>query len=580
MKRDIRLLLIFFVIMAGMVGTGYYAWLKAHTPSTLTAPAFEQTGTKLIIGSKIIINEPAPLLREGQVLLAFDTVKNHIDPYLWWDANNNAVTVTTKNRVIRMETDKLDALVNDNPMSLSFPVIKEGDSVYLPIAFLADFYGITVSYINETDVVIVDFQNTAFRQAYPQAEGLIIRTGSSIQHPIVKTLTGSVDATENQMLVMEDYGEWYRVRCADGVFGFVFKNEVVVSEAMRIAKAIPKQTQQRLPPEKLTLAWEMMYSPTTAYLKRAPETGIDILSPTWFQVLDTDGNIVNRADPQYIEWAHTNGWQVWALFSNDFAQISNTSTILNDPAKRQNVIRQMLAYVALYQLDGINIDFENIFKADKDALTQFVRELTPLLREQGLTVSMDITAPGGSDNWSLCFDRPALAETVDYLFLMAYDQHWASSPVAGSTAEAPWVEDMLNRTLLEVPAEKLMLGIPLYTRLWRTNGSSVKAIKALGTDTAWKTAKDNNATITWDEEKGQYHAVWQGTDGQYDIWIEDANAVNVKSALVHKYNLAGAGAWAMNFAGEGIWNIFSRNLQEVKHYDEWVSTIGSTPTPR
>ena len=127
------------------------------------------------------------------------------------------------------------------------------------------------------------------------------------------------------------------------------------------------------------------------------------------------------------------------------------------------MIKQILAYAALYGLDGINLDFENIYLKDKDAYTQFVREIAPLLREQGLVVSVAVGIPGGSETWSLSHDRKALAETVDYVCLMTYDQHW---PAPGSSAELQWVEDRLMATLEEVPPDKLLLGIPLYTRLW------------------------------------------------------------------------------------------------------------------
>ncbi|NMA65004.1 MAG: glycoside hydrolase, partial [Clostridiaceae bacterium] len=224
----------------------------------------------------------------------------------------------------------------------------------------------------------------------------------------------------------------------------------------------------------------------------------------------------------------------------------------------------------LYNLDGINLDFENMYKKDRDAYTQFVREFYPLAKEQGLIVSVDVTVPDGSDTWSKCYDRKALSESVDYVCLMTYDQHWASSPKAGSTAELAWVEENLNKTLREVPNNKLLLGVPLYTRLWAYNTSENKlSSRALNISSAWREIEENEAVTAWNDVSGQYEA-WFDKDGiKYQLWIEDENAVNMKTSLIHKYDLAGACVWAANFADERVFNIFERNLKQVGSYDEW-----------
>jgi len=317
-----------------------------------------------------------------------------------------------------------------------------------------------------------------------------------------------------------------------------------------------------------------MYNPTKSYLDRGKEKGIDVLSPTWFQVANSNGDLINRTDPQYVTWAHENGYQVWALVANDFKNIDNTSTILNDGLKREYIIKQILAFASLYNLDGINIDFENIYKSDKGVFTQFMRELTPLLREQGLIVSVDVTIPGGSDTWSKCYDRKALAETVDYVCLMTYDQTWAGSKVAGSTAQLDWVEENLEKTLKEVPADKLLLGIPLYTRLWKEtvdgNGKiTASTNNALNMETAAGLIQENAAEPEWDEKSGQYTVTFVKDDITYKMWMENEYSVNQKSSLAHKYNLAGTSAWSHNFANKEVWMVFAENLKDITHFEEW-----------
>ena len=232
----------------------------------------------------------------------------------------------------------------------------------------------------------------------------------------------------------------------------------------------------------------MMYAPNRRYLDRKPSSGLDVLAPTWFSVSGAKDAIAVRADKDYVRWAHANGYKVWALFANKFDDIAGTSELMCDPARRQAVIEAMLAHVRRFGLDGINLDFENMRRKDSGCYTQFVREFAAVLRPEGLVLSVDVSVPGRSDTWSRCFDRKALAESADCIFLMAYDQHYAGSRESGSTAEIGWVE-----------------------------------------------------------------------------------------ALALKYDLAGVGAWSLNYADDRDGDIIGRNLKETADYGTWLSTWGQEP---
>ena len=572
-KRLIAMLSIYMVIILCLI-IGYYFWLKAREPTTQVVGFFDDIPeTRLVIGSQVITEKDPPLVREGRVLLPFDTVKKHIDRYIWWDEAQHKVIVTTKDRVIRMETGKLEALVNEEPMDLQFPPVEENGVLYIPIDFLKDFYLINLRYIPDQDVVIIDHRNSIYRIGEPLSAEAVIRKGMSIKEPIVRRYSESELGTRAaELIIFEEYESWYRVRTYDGIFGYIPKADTVVRDII-ITREDPDRrsaSAPRLPSGKINLVWDMTYSKKYMEFSRDNSPGIDIMSPTWFEIIDHEGTIKNRANPEYIEWAHSNGWQVWGLFANAFNDIEGTSIILNSTELRHKVIKQILAYAALYGLDGINLDFENIYLKDKDAYTQFVREIAPLLREQGLVVSVAVGIPGGSETWSLSHDRKALAETVDYVCLMTYDQHW---PAPGSSAELQWVEDRLMATLEEVPPDKLLLGIPLYTRLWAEEEVDGKIktsyVAALTIDGAWKRVEENDATVVWNPDTGQYHATYEKDGQTIKMWIEDADAVNAKTSLVHKYNLAGACVWAANFANESVWPVFERNLKRISHYEEW-----------
>lgn len=535
---------------------------------------FDDDRTTLVIEDNIDDSEARPLIDENEILLSYDTIKKYIDDNIWWDSELQKVTITTEDKIVRMQTDNLEAYVNNKPVTLNMPVKNVNGVIYVPILFLADFYNINIQHNKDDNVVIIDFKDKKVQTAKAVSKKAVVRTGKSVRYPIVEKL--GKDTEDNTLLVYEKGEKWYKVRTARGAVGYIQKKYVKLDEESTTAEETKKDIKSSWKPQsgKINLVWDI-YESRPDKIKADTMPGIDVVSPTWFELQKEPGKpIINRADSRYVEWAHNNGYKVWALFRNDFNSSANTSKFLNNTDYRDAVIRELLTYASLYNLDGINIDFENIKVSDKDALTQFVRELTPLLKEQGLVVSIDIGVPDGSENWSLCYDRKGLSEVVDYIIVMTYDQHWASSPTAGSTAQLSWVETYLQKTLEEVPKEKLLMGIPFYTRLWKEEKDEegqvkVSSVAALSMDNAKKTVKNNNAQIEWDEESGQFYAEYTKEGATYKIWLEDENSIDLKSSLALKYDIAGTAIWARSFASKSIWSILDKNIKNTDSYKSW-----------
>jgi spore germination protein YaaH len=576
-KRNILALLIilFCVLLVSVAIYSIYYFLFMENNTIV--PAFDETRLNLVIEDEIVISPNQPYIIDGEILLPFDVVKKYIDPHIYWDSNLKKVTITTKDRVIRMETGNLDALVNNKEMVLSIPVTEKDGEVYIPIEFLADFYNIELNHLKDNNVIIVDFVNRIIQLAEPIDVKAVVRKGRSIKYPIIKKFDFETDNPEDISLrIFEEYKDWYKVRTAGGEIGFVEKKYVVVKKILvnSLPELESKDTAWKPENGKINLVWEMMYGKRPDLSSIDKMDGLDVISPTWFQLENDKGKLINRADSAYVEWAHKNGHKVWALFSNDFNDIKMTERFLNNTDSRDNAIREVLAYAALYKLDGINIDFENIYKKDKDIFTQFVREITPLLREQGLVVSVDVSIPDGSDTWSLCYDREALGEVVDYVALMTYDQHWASSPIAGSVAEITWVEKNLKKVLELVPKEKLLLGMPFYTRLWqeeRDNDGKIKVTspRVFSMDAAKQYIQENNAQTVWDEKSGQFYAEFSKDGSTFKIWLEDVHSINLKSSLVQKYKLAGAASWQRTYETSEVWSVLNKNLKSINSFQEW-----------
>lgn len=311
---------------------------------------------------------------------------------------------------------------------------------------------------------------------------------------------------------------------------------------------------------KINLVWDVVTQETR---QKDKIVGLDILSPTWFDIEDTDGNLKNNASRSYVDEAHQKGYRVWALVTNSFDR-DLTRKVLADTRARQNVMRQLALYSMIYDLDGINIDFENVYDEDKDALTSFVGEMSELFRTMGLVSSIDVTVPAQSSYWSLCFDRKALAEKVDYMMVMTYDEHWATSPVSGSVASLPWVETNIEKMLKLVPKEKLLLGIPLYTREWIETqvGERIQTkSKTLWMEDVDDIIKTKKLTPTWLKEAGQDYLSYQEDGKTHRIWIENAKSIKSRLSLVHQYELAGVASWRKGFETDDIWAIYQDYLK-------------------
>ncbi|MDD4835311.1 MAG: glycosyl hydrolase family 18 protein [Lutispora sp.] len=539
-----------------------------YITSLWTQTPYEHDKYYLIIGGQIITDVEEPVVEDGSVLLSYNAIKKYLDSNAYWDEKLGKVVFTTKDKLITMKTDKLTAMVNQKPVDLNILARVVDKVPYVPIEFLQEMLNINVELTSERVAVIDNIKESIIMGELLAEKG--VKGDSTMFSAYVKKKM----AIGDKVRVFDQVGKWYKVRTKDGVIGYMEDKHLKISEE-NTPEPLPQSPDiEPFKPKKgkINMVWEHVVNKNPDISKIKKMEGLDIVSPTWFAVTDGDGNIANKGDMDYVNWAHMNGYKVWGLATNDFNP-DITHVFLNNTDIREKIIKQLLIYSKLYELDGINIDFENIYVKDRHMLTQFMRELYPLCREQGLTLSMDVTFISGSANWSQSFDRKALAEAVDYMAVMAYDQHWASSPTAGSVAQYKWVEYGIKRILEEVPAEKVILGMPFYTRLWqeeKVDGKLKVSSKALTMEGIQKILKEKKIEMEWDKESGQYYAQYKENDITYKVWIEDARSINLKSSLVHKYDLAGAAAWRRGFETENIWAVIADNLKNKEDYAQWA----------
>jgi spore germination protein YaaH len=565
-KTGLKISLFMTAVMLVTAFCVYY-WIRFVPSSLHVNPDFKGIAKPVFYRGELM---DLPATGEKDSLkLPLSILKQEIDSTILYEEASESIIITTQDKVVRMKTSQLTAMMNEKPFTLSFPSEKVNGEIYVPIAPLQQLYHLQVRESEQTGIVVLLKQGDAVQwgkvTAVPNKPDLTfqLRRDPSIKAPIYADVP-----QESRVMIWSDLEGWYYVQLENGYTGYMQKKDIQMDRL----ETIPEQkTNNSFIPwkptgGKINMTWEHVVTQNPDTKKIGPMPGLNVISPTWFHLEDGQGNLKNLADPAYVNWAHSNNLQVWALFSNGFDP-KRTTEALSTYDKRMNMIKQLLGFAQLYSLQGINIDFENVSMDDKDELVQFVREMVPLMHEQGLVVSMDVTPKSTSENWSLFLDRPALIESLDYMMLMAYDEHWATSPKAGSVASLPWVERSIVQLIKEdhVPPSKLVLGVPYYTRIWTEetkDGKTKVTSKAVTMDKVQETIKDKKLTPVFQEETGQNYVEYKEGDKLIKIWIEDETSMKSRIELVKKYDLAGVASWRRGFETPDIWPLIQNTLEK------------------
>ena len=295
--------------------------------------------------------------------------------------------------------------------------------------------------------------------------------------------------------------------------------------------------------------------------------GINVLSPTWFYLNDNNGNIASLASSTYVDYCHQNGIEVWALISNLENDSVNTAEVLSHTSSRDNLTNNIISAAIQYNLDGINVDFEAL-NADAvgNSYIQFIRELSLKCANNGIVLSVDNYVPS---DYTAFYNRAEQALFADYVVIMAYDEHYAGSPEAGSVASIGFVTDGVENTLKEVPANQVILGMPFYTRVWSETPVQSDSTATDETDTTvdyelssyatnmtevQKLISANGVQPVWLDDIGQNYVEYQNGGVNYKIWIEDAASLEKKLTVMDTYGLAGGSFWKLGMEDSSIWD--------------------------
>ena len=494
----------------------------------------------LVIGTEKL--EERGLVDGDRVYLPLDVVNTYLNQRYYWDSANQQILYATPSELTSVSASS----------EAGDKVWVKDDKVYLNLTYVQEFTDLD-AYITK------DPYRISIQYKFKNVKTVTVKKNTSIRYRggIKSAILTSVKKGTKLRLI-EEMENWDQVATDDGYIGYIDKKKVGEAEKTKFERSFKREQYSYLTMDsKVNMVWHQVTSTdANAYFADATAnmTGVNVISPTWFYLTDTSGNIASIASADYVSQAHEKGLQVWGLIDNFTQEVSTTET-LSSTAARQNIISQLIQAAKDVGMDGINVDFESLSEDVGIHFLEFLRELSIECHKNNLVLSVDNPVP---EDFTSHYDRAEQGRVVDYVIIMGYDEHYVGSE-AGSVASLPWVEQGIQDTLDEVPAERVINAIPFYTRLWRTTGGNVTS-EAIGMDQAQQTIADNNVETYWDKNASQNYGKYDIDNSTYQIWLEDAQSVAEKVKLVSKYDLAGVSAWKLGFENNGIWQVISDNL--------------------
>lgn len=548
------LILIVLVGAAGIVsflinrykpGTEYMAGNEYFNLTDENSVALIQNGELL---------EEQAVLIGGEPYAAYTYVESQLNSCFYWDEETKGILLTTSGGVQTLLPG--DAAVAKTPGGQPAVQQESDGTVYISLDVVKEYTDLDYAYYSDPNRVVIRNEWDGVEQATVQSDTAQVRQKGGIKSLILADVQKG-----DTLLYLENLDNWCKVMTADGYTGYIQTEDISEPEAIE-ARTAKKDSYERITRDhKINLVWHQSTSTESndAMAEMTAEmTGVNVISPTWFSVTDETGTISSLASADYVKLAHEAGREVWGLIDN-FNEAFDETTDLAYTSVRSRIIEQLLAEAASCGMDGINVDFENLKEAGIPHYLQFLRELTSAAHAQNLVVSVDTPVPQA---YTMYYQRGEQARFVDYMIVMAYDEHFAGSEEAGSVSSLPFVQQAVEEMTRVMPADQVICGIPFYTRVWTEKfGQSAITSEVLGMDGAKNYAKENQMTETWDASLGQNVATVETSDARYTIWMEDEQSMEEKLKVIQSADLAGVAEWKLGFECADVWSLISEYIE-------------------
>lgn len=544
----VLVLLFIFILAGGGLGV---LFAKKYMPSNELADKSRIFGIKdgqvaLILDNQV--QEEKGIYEGGQVYLPVDWVNEHLNQRFYWDEGEKLLVYALPDSIVYADES---AQGEKGPL---FKVTQDG--MYLSL-------GVVVNY---TDIRTQAFATSQIKRVFidtswqPYDTAVLKKTGQVRVRGGVKSQIITEAAAGETVDVLETMEKWSRVRTSDGYIGYVENRKLEAGEQVAPVSTFEAPVYTSISMDgKVRLGFHQVTRPEgnntlESYVSNAG--GMNVIVPTWFNVVSSDGTYTSLASRDYVDKAHDMGLKVWAMVENVSTEESvknlNTKTLMSSTSTRKKLIEKLMNEADTYGFDGFNLDFESLKAEAGPHYVQFIREMSVACRNKGLVLSVDNYVPS---SYTAFYNRREQGIVADYVIVMGYDEHYAGGE-AGSVSSIPYVREGIENTLKEVPKEKVINAVPFYTRVWTVNEGKTSS-KAYGISDARQWVEENQVELSWDKLLGQYYGETVSGSGQQYIWMEEEDSMKLKIDLIKEFDLAGVACWKLGFEPADIWDIVS-----------------------
>ena len=551
----VAMFLIVLVAIAGIV-TGF---IKKYTPSDARMDLADYYHTNEDEAALILqdtISEAKGKIVDGEAYLPYSVITKELGGRFYWDKESQRMLYTTTTDTLEIKPEDTAYTIAGQSKQQDYVIVKEiGEEFYIALDFAEQYMPIQGEVYNEPNRIVLSYKWEEINTV-SVSKDTEVRYQGGIKSPILSEVKKG-----DTLVLLEEMENWSRVMTSDGIDGYVEKKNLGKPQNTELSYTGEyKEDYSSLTRDhKINLAWHQVTSEeANAALGETIQnmTGVNVISPTWFSITANEGTISSLASADYVNEAHNRGMEVWGLIDNFNSDVSTLET-LSTRSSREHIIQKLLEEAKRVGLDGINVDFEALTEEEAPHFIQFVRELSVVCRANNLVLSVDNPVP----QFTGFYNRKEQGIVADYVIIMGYDEHTTGSEEAGSVASLPFVKEGIEKTLQEVPKEKVINGIPFYTRLWTESNNGTLSSEVMTMDAASQYIQENGIEVYWEKETAQNYGELLTDNGTQKIWLEDEQSIEEKMKLISQYELAGVASWKLGFERADVWSVISQYLQ-------------------
>lgn len=576
-KRNLGIKIAALIIFIIAIVAAAFLW-KKYSPSKKEYDlnkyyGIESEGQVAITVDNQVV-KPHGMIADGKAYVQYEIVRDYINSRFYWDPNENVLLYTLPKDMVTVEVGSKDYNVSKEKKSEDYVILKtEGSTAYIALDFIQQYTNIEYELYNDPNrlMIVSDWGEMTVAAVKKNTQ---VRYQGGVKSPILTQIK-----KKDEVTILEDEGDWKKVRTKDGFIGYVKSKTLRKEEKKVVSRAFEEQEFTSIKKDyTINMAWHNVTNDeaNSVVLQRiADSKGLTTIAPTWFHVENTDGNMNSIASADYVNYAHQANIEVWATirdFDGGISSYEESYELLRYTSKRESLINQLMSEALRVGIDGINVDFEKISDECGEHYIQFIRELSVRCRQNGIVLSVDNYVPKG---YNMQYNRKEQGIVADYVIIMGYDEHYGGSPVAGPVASYNFVKEGIEETLKEVPAEKVINGIPFFSRLWEETPKTAEELaeqqgteaaeyemevdsQAFGMAAAKAKVEEAGAELSWNDELRQNYATWTVENTTYEIWLEDEKSIEEKLKLMKENKLAGTSAWALGQESPEVWNLIQK----------------------